>query len=333
MATDARYAYAVGRIRAVESRLLDRTRLARMAEAGTPEEAFRVIVEAGYGLSPADPANYNEYERLLGEELDKAYSLIDDISPLKEVVGLFLIKNDYHNLKVILKAEVSAYPGELPVMSQSTIPFDRLKTAVSERKLSGLHPLMSQAVNEALDLYNRTGDPQSLELSVDRACYLHMAQLAEAAGNSFISGLAAAYADLANIKTFLRAKKLGKPKDFLKRALVPAGKLEGRLLEIYDQPLETALAALKNTSYGKVGEEGIAAVRDGYSLTRFERLSDDYITAYAAKGRYTAFGPEPLAAYLIAKQTEIRNVRIIMVGKINGMSVETIRERLREIYA
>ncbi|MDK2799758.1 MAG: V/A-type H+/Na+-transporting ATPase subunit [Clostridiales bacterium] len=45
-----------------------------------------------------------------------------------------------------------------------------------------------------------------------------------------------------------------------------------------------------------------------------------------------AFGIEPLVAYLMAKENEIKIVRIIMVGKINNISNEIIRERLREAY-
>jgi len=34
----------------------------------------------------------------------------------------------------------------------------------------------------------------------------------------------------------------------------------------------------------------------------------------------------------MAKETEIKNARIIMVGKINNISNDVIRERLRESY-
>jgi V/A-type H+-transporting ATPase subunit C len=43
-------------------------------------------------------------------------------------------------------------------------------------------------------------------------------------------------------------------------------------------------------------------------------------------------GVEPFIAYLFAKETEIRNVRIIMTGKINRLNDDLIRERLRLGY-
>ena len=41
---------------------------------------------------------------------------------------------------------------------------------------------------------------------------------------------------------------------------------------------------------------------------------------------------EPLLAYIYAKETEIKVIRIIMVGKLNNIAEEVIRERLRDIY-
>jgi V/A-type H+-transporting ATPase subunit C len=48
--------------------------------------------------------------------------------------------------------------------------------------------------------------------------------------------------------------------------------------------------------------------------------------------KYVTFGPEPILAYIYAKESEIKNLRIIMVGKINNIPSEVIRERLREVY-
>lgn len=43
-------------------------------------------------------------------------------------------------------------------------------------------------------------------------------------------------------------------------------------------------------------------------------------------------GLEPVLAYMYAKESEIKQVRTIMVGKLNNISKEVIRERLRDGY-
>ena len=44
------------------------------------------------------------------------------------------------------------------------------------------------------------------------------------------------------------------------------------------------------------------------------------------------FGIEPIAAYLLARENEIKTVRIILCGKRSGIDDGVIRERLRDMY-
>ena len=48
--------------------------------------------------------------------------------------------------------------------------------------------------------------------------------------------------------------------------------------------------------------------------------------------KYNAFSAGPLVAYLLARQNEIKTVRMILTGKQNGFPDEMIRERIREMY-
>ena len=45
-----------------------------------------------------------------------------------------------------------------------------------------------------------------------------------------------------------------------------------------------------------------------------------------------SFGTEPLMAYFIAKETEIKNLRILKVCKECNTNKETIMERMRKLY-
>jgi len=44
--------------------------------------------------------------------------------------------------------------------------------------------------------------------------------------------------------------------------------------------------------------------------------------------RVVAAGPQPPAAYLLMKETEIRTVRMLLIGKKNGLSTELLMARL-----
>ena len=48
--------------------------------------------------------------------------------------------------------------------------------------------------------------------------------------------------------------------------------------------------------------------------------------------KLATFGPDRILSYIYAKETEIKVIRIIMVGKLNNIAEEVIRERLRDLY-
>ena len=48
--------------------------------------------------------------------------------------------------------------------------------------------------------------------------------------------------------------------------------------------------------------------------------------------KYNPFTAGPLVAYILAKENEIKTVRIILTARLNGLEEEQIRERIREMY-
>ena len=53
---------------------------------------------------------------------------------------------------------------------------------------------------------------------------------------------------------------------------------------------------------------------------------------YVKDAKYKTLTPEPVAAYILAKETEAKCVRIIMTCKLQDIDPETIKERVREAY-
>jgi V/A-type H+-transporting ATPase subunit C len=89
---------------------------------------------------------------------------------------------------------------------------------------------------------------------------------------------------------------------------------------------EGLLGYLESTSYGD------AAKLLAESPAKFEKWCDDVIMELAETARMEAFGADPLAAYYIAAEAELKNLRIIGVCKESGTDRETITERMRKLY-
>jgi V/A-type H+-transporting ATPase subunit C len=63
-----------------------------------------------------------------------------------------------------------------------------------------------------------------------------------------------------------------------------------------------------------------------------ERHGDNFLISSLWKSKLVSFGPEPLVTYIIARENEIRALRIILTGKKNRVLPDNIRERLRDVY-
>ena len=50
------------------------------------------------------------------------------------------------------------------------------------------------------------------------------------------------------------------------------------------------------------------------------------------KAKYKTLTPEPVVAYILAKETETKCVRIILTCKLHNIDTEIIKERVREVY-
>ena len=81
---------------------------------------------------------------------------------------------------------------------------------------------------------------------------------------------------------------------------------------------------LEGTSYAG----GAESLRE--SPSAFERWCDNRMIETLKSQKYETFSVGPLLAYLVARETEIRTVRIILTGKQNGFSDDAIRERIRK---
>ena len=67
-------------------------------------------------------------------------------------------------------------------------------------------------------------------------------------------------------------------------------------------------------------------------MSGLTNIIEEFIMDMMKDAKIIPFGVEPLLAYIYAKETEIKIIRIIMVGKLNNISAEVVRERLRDIY-
>lgn len=324
MAKEQIYPYAVARIRVLEKNLLTKQTMYQMADDRAVSGCLRTLADAGYeGALEVDP---HDFEKVLSTELEKTYAIIRELVPEEKFIEVFLYKNDYHNLKVLIKQEVSGLNGEKYLVNGGTIPLAELRKALLERSYGSLPLIMRDAIAEAFDSFSKTQSGQMIDIVLDKAVFKQMEETADASKNEFVMKYVSKICDLTNLKSFLRIRNMKKPFLAFSTAFLEGGDIS---LPTFSKAfaLDNPSGNFKATAYGEVCEAGMHR-----GFTVFEKLCDDYIMDYIKSAKYMALSLEPLIAYLYAKESEIKTVRIILTSKLNGIDSRVIKERVREAY-
>ncbi len=329
---DTDYLFSTARVRSVEKNMLTRERAEKMIDAKTTLDALKILDDIGYehGNEAIDP---NDFEEVLSEEHKKTYDFITSIAPELEHFNMFLFPYDYHNLKVIMKAEYLNIDASEFLVDTGSIDLKVLKFSVKERDFSALTENMEKGLKEIIETFPKTNDPQLIDIILDKYCYDEMLSSAEKTKSDFIINYVKMQIDAINLKTYARLKKMNKSWDFFTKVFLHGGKIHEQVfIKSYDEPFEKFAEQLSAYDFKEIFLEGTAVLEDTGMFTTLEKLLDNKLIQYIKNAKYVPFGIEPLVGYLIAKDNEIKIARIILAGKLAGISPELLRERLREVY-
>ena len=310
-------------LRARETRMLTADRAARMLEASGFEESVKLLADCGYeDLSGLNAAG-------IDAALSERRAAILNLVPDKALVELFRLKYDYHNAKAVLKGEAMGVdPLRLMSVSGRVAP-EKLKAAYDEERTSELPQVLGAAMVEAGSTLARTANPQLADFELDRACFDEMKAIAAELDNPFIAGYVKLLVDAANLKSAVRTARMRKSADFLSSVLIKGGADVDRIAAADGDGLAAIFAHSPLEKAAAAGAEAIA----GGSMTAFELLCDNAVNDYLRSAKLVSYGPEVVAAYIAAVENEITAVRMILTGALAGVDADTIKERLRDLYA
>lgn len=337
---DTEFAFAVARVRALETKLLDRQRYERMLDAASVEDVYKTLAETEYAEVLSGASDVHQFEDALTRELTRVYTYLGGFVKDRAVLDCLLIRHDFHNLKVLVKEalldEPSA-PGAL--YDAGTVAVTNLKDAVAlvfSGENARIDSAYAKCINAARAAYEASSDPQAIDNVIDAAMYELGCEMAQQSQSDMLIQLWQAWADLANAKSFVRAAAFSREPEFLKKVFVPGGVVSPKALSDVYEPelgaLEPLISIFQKTRYAQVVQDGFKDFAQKRSYALYEKLADNYIAKVLEPSKRVSMGFEPILAYLLAKENEMRNIRIIFTGKINRLPADAIRERLRDAY-
>lgn len=327
---DTDYLYSTTRIRAMERNLLNSERIGRMLDAKTFEDAARVLSEIGYSelSKPTLESVENALSKERGDTIKTLRSFVKD----SRIIDIFCIGFDYHNIKTLIKGAAREADDRHILSDDGYISVSDIKNAILEAELRGLNRIMRDAIGEAREVLARTSDPQLSDFILDRAYFSQMLDFAAEIESEFIDGYVRLMIDVYNLRAWVRAVRQKKRFEFIKNALITGGEIDANRLMLSGSANSDIKEIYSGTKLAEAAEAGELAASGEVGLSDFERLCDNALIEYTKSAKFVAFGEAPIAAYIAAKEADITTVRIIMAGKLEGLTADEIRKRLRIQY-
>jgi len=323
----------VTRTRVLENRLLTRARLERLIEAKDIEEVFKTLNETEYSNAVAGTTRVEEYENILSYELKRIYKMMREISKDPVVVDLMALKYDYHNLKVLVKEKVLKKELSNLYIQIGTTDFQKLKASFVENNFNDIQPEFREAIQAVLNDYEINKDPQRIDIIFDKYYYEHLYKMAKNTEIDLFINYVKDMIDFINIRSLIRLKRQGKDMNFFEEVILPNGNIDkDTLLFALNDPIESIIHKFRNYKISSGLIKGLESYKLTNRLSDLERYMDNYLMELNKPSKYITFGPEPIFSYIVAKEAEIKTLRIIMVSKLNNLSPDDIRERVRELY-
>lgn len=328
-----KFTQVIPRLRVLETRLLDKAKIDRMVDSNSADEVIKILQETEYSNVMTNVKRAEDYEYMLSAELKRVYDDVYSMSPVRSLVDIMSIKYDYHNIKVILKGMFLEKDFSDMLMGFGTVDASKMKVDIETGSLSSFKSTMRKAIEETIEDFNSKKDPQRIDIILDNYMFENMREIAKELNDDFTSKYVSALIDLTNLKSLLRVKKQNKDRDFLLTLVIEGGSIDKDVLvALLSDSVENIASKLSYTNYEEVLKLGVEDFAETGSAGTLEKLVDNYIMDLMKSAKMIPFGGEPLLAYIYAKETEIKVIRIVMVGKLNNIAGEVIRERLREIY-
>ncbi|GAB4277233.1 MAG: V-type ATP synthase subunit C [Coriobacteriia bacterium] len=317
-----RYGFPVGRVRVLEGRLLDNATLERLLDAPDFLAQKRVLSDTDYGAVVAPCESASDVERALDEYLGSLIDFLETSHLPEPTQRFFRLPYDFRNMKARLKAEATGAALEDMLEARGLVPLDAWSGPLEElpEEFRALDPLVRDAAGHVVR--------ELIDPVVDRAMYEALLAEAERSKSEMLVDFARLDIDISSVRTLLRARSLGRSKEWARRALAEGGSLDVEgMLAAFDAPDEVFAE-----SVARVAESLRVTPEELLDMNRLDILADNLLMQVARRGRVAATGVEPVLGYVMARRSEVIILRTLLLGKLAGLGADELRKTLRELY-
>ncbi|MDI3542423.1 MAG: V/A-type H+/Na+-transporting ATPase subunit [Candidatus Atribacteria bacterium] len=330
---DTRYAYLVGRVRALEVSLLTQKTLENLLRSENLDQALRGVAEIPYWgevFQNISPRIY-DIDKVLMTHYWQTIQEINSHPPGDKIARFFIWPFDFNEMKLILKYRIAgktleeAYPTTLDVV--------RVNRFLGGETREYLPDLWVKAITDSLEAYENYRVIQAVEMVLDRHYLEQTYFLAQNIESKVLKNWLLAFVLLAYLRAVFRARYQERKGELVRLLFFPQPLFpEGKLIEMLNASPEKVAEEVSNFGFDfLLPEKGIFRNDPSY-LAEIERNMDNYLLDFIRSYRWKAFGPEPVFGFLWAQNMDVKNLRLVLEGKYFGLENEKIKNKLRECY-
>ena len=325
---DWRYMYQTAQVRALQMQMLTRPTLLDMANAESFEAAADLLNSTEYAL-PRTANRFAELENVLRARRSELRQLFSDWIIDKPIVQLFRARDDFANLRLAIRRALTEKSIGTDYSSEGNVSpeiFEQVFGEESDSHSIELPDYMRQAADQATLAYYQNKDIRQIDYAIDSVQSEYNLREAHRLKSIFLVGLFRIQIDLTNIRTLLRLKFTESEE---RNVFLKGGYLElERLQRGFDIGYESLGPLFFVTPYHGVVETGAGYVASNKSFLVAEQQCDEFLTGFLKSTIEVTAGPQPIIAYLLMKEKEIRRVRLILTAKKNNLDTQLILDRI-----
>jgi V/A-type H+-transporting ATPase subunit C len=322
---DWRYSYATAVVRALEIQMLSKPSLVEMANTENFESAVEMLGSSEY-VAPQGTKDLAQMEEVLLARRDTVRNLFVELMIDKDISDLMRAREDYANLRLALRRKLTDRPIGTDYSTDGSISAEQFEQIFEAEDYSGLPLHLQEAIEKAVLAYYQNKDIREIDYEIDIAQAEYRIQRAIELKNVFLLELNRMRIDLSNIRTMLRIKftESGNRNVFLTSGYIETERLKYGI----DAGYEAIPALFFATPYYELVESGVHYLASNRSFVRIESNCDEHFNGYLKSTVQITAGPQPVIAYFLLKEHEIRTVRFILTAKRNLLDKRLILDRI-----
>lgn len=327
------YLDVIPKIRVYEKKLFDNVKYNRMIELENEQEVFKFLSESSYSENISQEITISNYEKVFSAEFQNLFKNLKNVFDDESLINIFLKKYVYNNLKLMIKAKFLNIDLGDVLFEIDGFDNEHVFSSIKNDDFKALPNEISKLVSLVCKDFEEHKNPQNIDVIIDKEMFERLIEDAKKIGDNFLIRYIENLIDVFNVKTLFRAKNLNLDKKFFDKVIAYGGNIPvGRLKSMFVEPRESLINDFSTFTIYKYIKEGIDVYSNNGTLSVLDKQLDDYTMDFLKSAKIITTGLAPIIGYINAKENEIKNMRIILVGKINKVDSDSIKRRLRENY-